>query len=39
MRNTIPAATLLVGGMELVLASFLVSVLTWRNGPLTGSDA
>jgi glycosyltransferase involved in cell wall biosynthesis len=30
MRDTIPAATLMVGGMELMLASFLVSVLTWK---------
>jgi glycosyltransferase involved in cell wall biosynthesis len=39
MRDTIPAAALMVAGMELVLASFLVSVLIWRSGPLTGSDA
>jgi glycosyltransferase involved in cell wall biosynthesis len=32
MRDTIPAAALMVGGMELTLASFLLSVLTWR-GP------
>ena len=30
MRDTIPAATLMVGGMELILASFLVSVLSWK---------
>jgi glycosyltransferase involved in cell wall biosynthesis len=30
MRDTIPAATLMVGGMQLMLASFLVSVLTWK---------
>jgi glycosyltransferase involved in cell wall biosynthesis len=30
MRDTIPAATLMVGGMEIMLASFLVSVLTWK---------
>ena len=30
MRDTIPAATLMVGGMELMLASFLLSVLTWK---------
>jgi hypothetical protein len=40
MRDTIPAAALMVAGMELTLASFLLSVLTWRSGPLTGgSDA
>jgi len=27
MRDTIPATALLVGGMELMLASFLLSVL------------
>ena len=27
MRDTIPAATLMVGGMEIMLASFLLSVL------------
>jgi hypothetical protein len=30
MRDTIPAATLMVGGTEIMLASFLVSVLTWK---------
>ena len=30
MRDTIPAAALIVGGMEIMLASFLLSVLTWR---------
>jgi hypothetical protein len=30
MRDTIPAATLMVGGMEIMLASFLVSVITWK---------
>lgn len=30
MRDTIPAATLMVAGMEVMLASFLVSVLTWK---------
>jgi len=29
MRDTIPAATLMVGGMELMLAAFLLSVLNW----------
>jgi hypothetical protein len=32
MRDTIPASTLMVGGMELVLASFLLSVLRLREG-------
>ena len=32
MRDTIPAATLMVGGMEIVLASFLLSVLRLREG-------
>jgi glycosyltransferase involved in cell wall biosynthesis len=39
MRDTIPAAALMVGGMELTLASFLLSVLTWRSGPLSAPDA
>jgi hypothetical protein len=30
MRETIPASALMVGGMELALASFLLSVLRWR---------
>jgi glycosyltransferase involved in cell wall biosynthesis len=30
MRDTIPAAALIVGGMEVMLASFLLSVLTWK---------
>ena len=29
MRDTIPAATLMVGGMEIMLAAFLLSLLTW----------
>src|SRR6266849_2395658 len=29
MRDTIPAASLMVGGMEIMLASFLLSVLSW----------
>jgi glycosyl transferase family 2 len=33
MRDTIPAAALMVGGMELVLASFLLSLLKWRTAP------
>jgi glycosyltransferase involved in cell wall biosynthesis len=32
MRDTIPASTLMVGGMELALASFLLSVLRLREG-------
>ena len=32
MRDTIPASALMVAGMELVLASFLVSVLRLREG-------
>jgi hypothetical protein len=31
MRDTIPAATLMVGGMELMLAAFLVSLLNWKH--------
>jgi glycosyltransferase involved in cell wall biosynthesis len=30
MRDTIPATTLMVGGMELMLASFLLSLLNWK---------
>jgi glycosyltransferase involved in cell wall biosynthesis len=37
MRDTIPAATLMVGGMEIMLASFLLSLLTWKQGVLTAS--
>jgi hypothetical protein len=32
MRDTIPASTLMVGGMEVALASFLLSVLRLRDG-------
>ncbi len=32
MRDTIPAAALMVAGMELVLASFLLSVLSLQAG-------
>jgi hypothetical protein len=32
MRDTIPAASLMVGGMELMLASFLLSVLRLKEG-------
>jgi glycosyltransferase involved in cell wall biosynthesis len=31
MRDTIPAASLMVGGTELMLASFLLSVLKWKD--------
>jgi glycosyltransferase involved in cell wall biosynthesis len=31
MRDTIPASTLMVAGMEITLASFLVSLLNWKN--------
>ena len=30
MRDTIPASALMIGGMELMLASFLVSLLNWK---------
>ncbi|HEX7052616.1 MAG TPA: glycosyltransferase family 2 protein [Burkholderiales bacterium] len=30
MRDTIPAAALMVGGMELVLASFLLHLINWK---------
>ena len=33
MRDTIPAAALMVGGMEVVLASFLLSLLKWKTAP------
>jgi len=29
MRDTIPATTLMVGGMEIMLAAFLLSLLNW----------
>jgi hypothetical protein len=32
MRDTIPASSLMIGGMELVLASFLLSVLRFKDG-------
>jgi len=32
MRDTIPATTLMVGGMEIMLAAFLLSVLSLREG-------
>ena len=31
MRGTIPASALMVGGMEVMLASFLLSLLRWKN--------
>jgi glycosyltransferase involved in cell wall biosynthesis len=31
MRDTIPAATLMVGGMEIMLAWFLLSLLNWKS--------
>jgi len=31
MRDTIPASAMMVGGMEIVLASFLLSVIRWKN--------
>jgi hypothetical protein len=31
MRDTIPATTLMVGGMQLMLASFLLSLLNWKS--------
>jgi hypothetical protein len=30
MRDTIPAAALMVGGMEIMLASFLLSILSFQ---------
>jgi hypothetical protein len=33
MRDTIPASALMVAGMELMLASFLLSVLRMKHGP------
>jgi hypothetical protein len=32
MRNTIPATSLMIGGMETMLASFLLSLLKWKSG-------
>lgn len=31
MRNTIPATSLMIGGMETMLASFLLSLLKWKS--------
>jgi hypothetical protein len=31
MRDTIPASALMVGGMELMLASFLLSLIRWKS--------
>jgi hypothetical protein len=30
MRDTIPASALMVGGTEIMLASFLLSLIRWR---------
>jgi hypothetical protein len=32
MRDTIPASALMIGGMEVMLASFLLSLLNWKQG-------
>jgi hypothetical protein len=32
MRDTIPAAALMVAGMELMLGSFLLSLIRWKSG-------
>ncbi|MGH8741284.1 MAG: hypothetical protein ACREUN_10255, partial [Burkholderiales bacterium] len=32
MRDTIPATSLMIGGTELMLASFLLSLLKWKTG-------
>jgi hypothetical protein len=32
MRDTIPASTLMVAGMEIMLASFLLSIIGWKSG-------
>ena len=32
MRDTIPASALMVGGMEIMLASFLLSLIRWKSG-------
>jgi glycosyltransferase involved in cell wall biosynthesis len=32
MRDTIPAAALMIGGSEMILASFLLSLLKWKTG-------
>jgi glycosyltransferase involved in cell wall biosynthesis len=37
MRDTIPAASLMVGGVEIMLASFLLSLLGWRGGDTDGA--
>ena len=31
MRHTIPASALMVGGMEIMLASFLLSIIRWKS--------
>jgi hypothetical protein len=37
MRDTIPATSLMIAGMEVMLASFLLSLLAW-SGPAQGAD-
>jgi hypothetical protein len=32
MRDTIPASALMIGGTEVMLASFLLSLLKWKSG-------
>jgi hypothetical protein len=32
MRDTIPASALMIGGTEIMLASFLLSLLKWKTG-------
>jgi glycosyltransferase involved in cell wall biosynthesis len=39
MRDTIPATALMVGGMEIMLASFLLSLLNWKSGAQHGAVA
>jgi hypothetical protein len=38
MRDTIPATTLMIAGMEVMLASFLLSLLAW-SAPAHNGDA
>ena len=39
MRDTIPATTLLIGGMEIMLASFLLSLLSWKSSLPGGNSS
>jgi glycosyltransferase involved in cell wall biosynthesis len=39
MRDTIPASALMVGGAELMLASFLLSLLKWKTGSALSAHA